>query len=276
MIATMTTLSMNEIQEWEVWRAKVRYEDDPKKSKKRPVLVIPSERNSYDGIACLKITSQGKKIEIDYTIPNWKELGLTEGSTILIGREPLWIPRKDLIKRLCKLPPHGIFAVELLSSIYYQRVGLISTAELTNKIEGVSKTIQHMIEETDHEINMIGPHTMDVTRMSNIEAKLKQYLSDLMRARGDIRSAVYKDVTRITNELISRTEDVLEDMDKEINILDPGTNMPRISELKRYLGANRKDRNGVQRAIMELRKAVHRNLDRDPTDTPQTNGSQKT
>ena len=66
---------------WELWWANVAFEDDPTKSKVRPVLVI------VPGVAyiiSLYVTSKKARthVEGDYEIRYWRESGLAEPSTI--------------------------------------------------------------------------------------------------------------------------------------------------------------------------------------------------
>ena len=66
-----------------------------------------------------------KKIEIDYTIPNWKELGLTKESTVLISLGRFGIRPKDFIEKVGELLPHNISEIEDLLKFSSYKVNYI-------------------------------------------------------------------------------------------------------------------------------------------------------
>lgn len=95
---TMTmTMTMNEKKKWEIWLAKVHFDDYPEIFKVRPVLLTSSEADSDGNFVCLFITSKEKKGPKDYTIRKWKEAGLKKESTIT--SRILKIPPKDFGKK---------------------------------------------------------------------------------------------------------------------------------------------------------------------------------
>lgn len=71
---------MSDYSRWEIWEADVPYIDDPKKSSKRPVLIISPEI-----VLVLKITTHGhsdKPKPYEYEVMKWQEAGLTAQSYI--------------------------------------------------------------------------------------------------------------------------------------------------------------------------------------------------
>ena len=71
---------------WELWWAKVAFEDDPAKSKVRPVLVI-APGVAY--ILSLYVTSKDARtyVEGDHKVRYWKESGLGSPSTIRTSKK---------------------------------------------------------------------------------------------------------------------------------------------------------------------------------------------
>lgn len=66
---------------WEVWLAKVKFEDDPTTVKQRPVLVIS---NTQCYILPLKMTSHPPRETFpgEYALLRWQEAGLQKESTV--------------------------------------------------------------------------------------------------------------------------------------------------------------------------------------------------
>ena len=111
----MKTFSMNKMQRWErweIWLANVWLKDRYEIPKERPVLVVSSEMDSTGYIVCFLITSKRKWSEKDYSIQNWKELGLTKESTILIHQGVFGIRPEDFIEKVSELLPHNISEME--------------------------------------------------------------------------------------------------------------------------------------------------------------------
>ncbi|EDP10937.1 type II toxin-antitoxin system PemK/MazF family toxin [Amedibacillus dolichus] len=86
---------------WEIWDAKVAFEDDPHTLKRRPVLVI-SPKDIF--ILSLKITSHEprKMYPGEYQIKKWREAGLNKPSTVRCSKR-LNLIESDFIKKRGKL-----------------------------------------------------------------------------------------------------------------------------------------------------------------------------
>lgn len=100
--------------EWEIWLAKVAYEDDPAIYKKRPVLILQS------GLAvCLvsKITSHAPRPNYDgeYQISDWQGAGLLRPSTIRLSQR-FELKHGYMIRKLGNLQPVDILNVEKILS----------------------------------------------------------------------------------------------------------------------------------------------------------------
>lgn len=94
---------------WEIWLAKVKFEDEPNKVKERPVLVISPEQCF---ILSFKITSHKPRYNdrLDYPIKKWAEVGLQKQSTIRISKL-LQLIKKDFTHKIGRLHPIDILAV---------------------------------------------------------------------------------------------------------------------------------------------------------------------
>lgn len=92
---------------WDIWMAKVAFEDEPNKVKERPVLIL-EDGTAYTIV--LKITSKEKRNEKEYQILKWKEAGLSKPSTIRIGKR-LQLFDSDFTRRLGKLSAYDIIEV---------------------------------------------------------------------------------------------------------------------------------------------------------------------
>jgi len=68
---------------WEVYYAEVFFEDDPEKSKIRPVIVL--EKGVFQ-IQSLKITSQEKNDYRHVELRQWKSAGLTKPSWVDVSK----------------------------------------------------------------------------------------------------------------------------------------------------------------------------------------------
>ena len=86
---------------WELWWAQVAFEDDPTKSKVRPVLVI-APGVAY--ILSLYVTTKDarKHVEGDYEIRYWRESGLSDPSTIRTSKK-LRLVSTDFVKKIGRL-----------------------------------------------------------------------------------------------------------------------------------------------------------------------------
>jgi len=64
---------MTKCQHWEIWLAKVRFDDDPLLYKRRPVVIISGEKNA---LVSLKLTTQSWHPN-SYAVEDWQEAGLS-------------------------------------------------------------------------------------------------------------------------------------------------------------------------------------------------------
>ncbi len=89
------------LNKWDIWLAKVAFEDEPNIIKNRPVLIID---NTKCLVLSLKITSHAPRTSYkdEYQILEWKEAGLLKPSTIRISKK-LLLPRDSFIFRLGEL-----------------------------------------------------------------------------------------------------------------------------------------------------------------------------
>ena len=94
---------------WEIWLARVAFEDKPSVQKIRPVLII-SPNEAF--ILSLKITSHKprKYCEGEYAIIKWKEAGLDKTSTVRCTKQ-LKLNGDDLLKRIGRLHPIDIVEI---------------------------------------------------------------------------------------------------------------------------------------------------------------------
>ena len=87
---------LEDLNKFEIWDAKVEFEDEPGKSKTRPVL-IDSDGDMY--ILAYKITGTPPRPNFtgEYSIKFWKEAGLKKPSTVRLNRI-VNIPKENLIR----------------------------------------------------------------------------------------------------------------------------------------------------------------------------------
>lgn len=99
---------------WEIWDAKVAFEDAPHTLKRRPVLVI-SPKDIF--ILSLKITSHEprKRYPGEYQIKKWEEAGLNKPSTVRCSKR-LNLIENDFIKKRGKL--QAIDMLEIRNILY--------------------------------------------------------------------------------------------------------------------------------------------------------------
>lgn len=103
---------MIEFRRWEVWLAKVVFEDQPDIVKIRPVVIIDTEK--YEGVYVLsyKVTGQPPRDNCfgEYVLQKWQECGLDCPSTVRLSKK-LLVPEGDFVRRLGKLDKTDIFAI---------------------------------------------------------------------------------------------------------------------------------------------------------------------
>lgn len=97
------------MQKWEVWLAKVAFEDNPAEAKIRPVLVI-DKKEAY--IISFKMTSHEPRQAFcgEYSIQFFKEAGLIKPTVIRLSKK-LSLLKDDFIKKLGRLHPYDINGV---------------------------------------------------------------------------------------------------------------------------------------------------------------------
>ena len=95
---------------WEIWFAKVKFDDNPSVVKMRPVLVVDLNQ-CY--ILSLKITGHSPRVNYqgEYSIIKWAEAGLAKESTIRCSKK-LKLIFSDFEYKLGKLHPIDIIAVQ--------------------------------------------------------------------------------------------------------------------------------------------------------------------
>lgn len=101
-------MTTTDAKKWEIWLAKVVYEDQPGVSKNRPVVVY-SQTECF--ILSLKVSSQNPYTFRDnYELKKWKEAGLAKPS--FVSLRFIKLIDKDLIHRLGLLQSADIRALE--------------------------------------------------------------------------------------------------------------------------------------------------------------------
>lgn len=97
---------------WEIWLAKVKFEDDLSIVKDRPVLVI--DKNTFLFIS-LKITSHAPRTNCDgeYEIIYWQQAGLRKQSTIRVSKH-LDLIESDFIHKIGRLHPQDVLNVQTI------------------------------------------------------------------------------------------------------------------------------------------------------------------
>lgn len=97
---------------WEIWLAKVKFEDNPSVIKKRPVLIISP---TVSCIISLKITGHSPRPSYkgEYRIKKWKEAGLDKESTIRVSKK-LRLINTDFDYQIGRLQPIDIIEIQKL------------------------------------------------------------------------------------------------------------------------------------------------------------------
>lgn len=122
---------------WEIWLAKVAFEDNPNEVKQRPVLVL---HNTGEKILSVKITSHSPRNSYsgEYEVQKWEEAGLHKPSTIRVGKLSNMDP-KMFVKKLGDLQQEDIKNVT--QNLFNIRQDMIRKQKQNNK-------------EYDEDINM--------------------------------------------------------------------------------------------------------------------------
>ena len=95
---------------WDIWIARVAFEDAPEVAKIRPVLVV-DEKENY--VLSVKITSHSPRSEFagEYSIRYWQAAGLLKPSTIRLTKR-LSLPKEAFIKKIGILQKADIENIE--------------------------------------------------------------------------------------------------------------------------------------------------------------------
>lgn len=102
------------LNEWEVWYAKVKFDDDWTQIKERPVLVISKELYY---VLSLKITSHSPRANFpgEYSLVKWQEAGLHKQSTVRTSKK-LKLVESDFVHKIGRLHPVDILGIRQLLS----------------------------------------------------------------------------------------------------------------------------------------------------------------
>ena len=93
--------------QWSVWRAIVRFEDDPNSSKERPVIIL-DDRTAL--CLSLKVTSKVKNDRYHVKLEQWEAAGLTRPSWVDISKI-ITLQEGDFVKEIGKLDIVDITAI---------------------------------------------------------------------------------------------------------------------------------------------------------------------
>lgn len=93
---------------WEVWAAKVKFEDSPQ-VKTRPVLIL-EDKTIY--AVCLKMTSAAPRPG-EYVLKDWAAVGLKKATTVRIGKV-LHLQSSDLNYKIGDLTPIDIANIQAI------------------------------------------------------------------------------------------------------------------------------------------------------------------
>lgn len=104
---------MNNVKQYEIWLAEVKFEQDHHEVKKRPVLILDSEEIYYVEVS--QITSHELRDWdwFDYEITDYKACGLKKPSTIRLNKVVSLVER-NLIHKIGELTRLDIINVEII------------------------------------------------------------------------------------------------------------------------------------------------------------------
>ena len=99
---------------WEIWLAKVKFEDNPQALKKRPVLIISPQSHF---VLSFKITSTPPRNNWfgEYQIIEWKKAGLKKESTVRTSKH-LRLISSDFVHMIGRLEPIDILGIQQILS----------------------------------------------------------------------------------------------------------------------------------------------------------------
>lgn len=105
-------MKMNDLKkQWDIWLAKVKFEDEPEKFKIRPVVIYDHQKAL---ILSYKVTGQPPKEQyMDYELQQWKEAGLDTISTIRL-QKLLPLEERDFVKKIGRLKIKDILAIKII------------------------------------------------------------------------------------------------------------------------------------------------------------------
>lgn len=122
--------------EGDVFYAYVRYVDDEKKGKERPIVAIKSEED--DNWKAFKITSQiDKKInhKYGYLMEDWEHTGLTKPSIIKCNREDVYdIEPENIIQKIGDLTERDLKGL-LIKTIRVREIEYRRDKQQAQKLE---------------------------------------------------------------------------------------------------------------------------------------------
>ena len=102
--------------QWSIWYAEVRFEDNPRITKNRPVIVV-GEQLCFT--ISFKVTSNMNRE--GYPIRKWKEANLEKPSVAIIYDQPVELKDRDFIKQIGELHPVDIQGI--IDSLSHGRYG---------------------------------------------------------------------------------------------------------------------------------------------------------
>ena len=96
------------INQWEVWLARVRFEDSPE-VKPRPVVVVGGGEVF---VCAYKVTSHPPRpVWGEYVLKQWQAIGLRRESTVRLSKR-IRLESRDMIHRIGTLDPIDILSIQ--------------------------------------------------------------------------------------------------------------------------------------------------------------------
>jgi len=96
---------------WEVWFAKVKFEDSDE-IKKRPVLIL-GEKNGF--AISLKITTHTPRYYSDYLLKHWTRAGLDKESVVMTSKT-LLLNDDDLVQCFGRISEYDMLQIQSIMS----------------------------------------------------------------------------------------------------------------------------------------------------------------
>ena len=107
----ITGINIVKYKKWEIWFAKVKFEDSDE-IKKRPVLIL-GEKNGF--ILSLKITTHTSRDSSDYALKYWAKAGLEKESVVMTSRV-LLLNDDDLIRCFGRISEYDMLQIQNIMS----------------------------------------------------------------------------------------------------------------------------------------------------------------